>query len=658
LAYYQLELRPWLAFARLRENSFLFHGKTLYDQTRQILANYPNSDWDWRATGDDPAYTDAVQFNESDHNYLHRRWEERGFFYWYEHRADGHQLVLANDSLSHCKPIDIAGDPRLGNKPTLPWQAEAGAREDDGIYRFSPRRTAVASSVASTSFDFKRPQRPEQATLPTLNPQGDKVPRLERYGWTGAYASSSFLEAEALVKRRIQAVEAGAKTFEAQSNARRVQPGRSFFLINHFEFGTQGRPEPEGEFLILSAQHRARNNYAELGQNQDPETEYQNSFSCIRKKIPWRAPQGHHSEQPRIYGLQTAVVVGPAGQEIHTDRYGRIRVQFHWDREGAFDEQSSAWVRVATPSAGSNFGAVSIPRIGQEVLVQFLDGNPDRPLVTGSVYNELNMPPWSLPANKTQSGILSRSTQGGRYDNANAIRFEDQKGQEELWLHAEKDQRIEVENDESHWVGRDRTKTIDRHETVQVKGNRTETVDLNETITVHQNRSETVDQDESITIHQNRKERVDLNETISIGANRSEDVGGNETVKISGNRNVTVSGAKTETVSMAKAETIGLAKALTVGLAYQTSVGAMMNTTVALSQSAQIGMSKSTDVGKTYSITAGDELSITVGKASLVMKADGTITINGHTFSLGTSGEQKFNANGEITVKGQQIKEN
>lgn len=177
-------------------------------------------------------------------------------------------------------------------------------------------------------------------------------------------------------------------------------------------------------------------------------------------------------------------MVGPAGEELFTDKYGRVMVQFFWDRLGKKNEKSSCWMRVSQPWAGKNFGMVHVPRIGQEVVVSFLEGDPDQPLITGRVYNAEQMPPWDLPANATQSGILSRSSKGGSYGNANALRFEDKKGAEQLWLHAEKDQLIEVEHDEKHWVGNDRVKNVDHDETTTVGHDRTETVGNNETITI------------------------------------------------------------------------------------------------------------------------------------------------------------------------------
>ena len=319
-------------------------------------------------------------------------------------------------------------------------------------------------------------------------------------------------------------------------------------------------------------------------------------------------------------------MVGPTGEEIYTDQLGRVKVQFHWDRLGKKNQSSSCWVRVGQPWAGKGFGMIQIPRIGEEVVVLFLDGNPDRPIIISRVYNAQNMPPWALPASATQSGILTRSSKGATSANANAIRFEDKKGQEEVWLHAEKDQRIEVEHDESHSVGNDRSKTIGHDETVQVVNDRTETVGNNETIT--------------------------------IGANRTEQVGENETISIGSHRTVTIGGNKAETIALAKEETIGLAKALTIGGAYQTTVGAAMNTTVALMQAEEVGLSKVVTVGKRYVIDAGDEFTVNVGKASFTLKSDGTILLNGHTLSIGTSGEQTLKADGDIVLKGKNIQGN
>ena len=232
-------------------------------------------------------------------------------------------------------------------------------------------------------------------------------------------------------------------------------------------------------------------------------------------------------------------------------------MQFHWDRYGKKDENSSCWTRVSHPWAGKGWGAIATPRIGQEVVVDFLEGDPDQPIITGRVYNAEQMPPWELPDNATQSGILTRSSKGGGYANANAIRFEDKAGSEQLWIHAEKNQDIEVENDETHSVGHDRKKTIGNDETTEVKNNRTEKVGVNEKITIGADRTEDVGATEKITIGANRTEKVGANEEITIGANRTEKVGANESVTIGASETIKVGASRNDTVGAGVTQVIG-----------------------------------------------------------------------------------------------------
>ncbi|MDN4038150.1 type VI secretion system Vgr family protein [Massilia sp. YIM B02443] len=440
LAYYRAVLGPWLDYLGLRKDNYLFHHATLYDQTRSIMADYGAlADWDWRVAGADRPMTDACQFDESDLNYLARRWAAAGLYYWFEHSARGHRLVLADDSIS-AAPIDGGAD--------VPYQRHGGAIEEDGIGDWSPSRDLVHASVAVASYDFKS-GRPLHTSTTTVNRQGE-VPVIESYEYTGAHGFGDLAGGDALARLRMEETEARAKAFEGGGNNRHLMPGRWFRLTGHFDRGA------DAEFLVVECTHRATNNYG-VGEELPS---YGNRFTCLRRKIPWRPGRGFHCQQTRIYGIQSATVVGPRGEEIHTDAFGRVRVQFHWDREGAGDERSSAWIRVATPWAGANFGMTAIPRIGAEVLVAFMDGNPDRPVITGMVPNANTMPPWTLPANKTQSGMLSRSSPGGGYDNANAIRFEDKRGAEQLWAQAERNLDTVVKGSETRSVGGARTVSV------------------------------------------------------------------------------------------------------------------------------------------------------------------------------------------------------
>jgi type VI secretion system secreted protein VgrG len=603
IAFYEAKLGPWLKYLALRKDCFLFHEATLYEQTSSIFRDYlAHPEWEVHCRGQDLAMTAACQFNESDYNYLSRRWEAAGWYYTYEHTAKGHKLILSDDSTS-AQPMDGV---------EVEFQRDTGAFEENAIGEWSAVRHIVSTSASLSSFDFKSP-RAVHVGIPTRNQQGAVLGE-EAYEYAGAYGFKTIRDGERQAVLRMEEIEHSGKLFEGAGNNRSMAPGRWFRLTNHFDGGSA----EDREFLMIDVRHSATNNY-DADEASPPH--YENRITCIRKIIPWRPGRGFNSVEPKIHGLQTAIVVGPKGEEIHTDEYGRVKVQFHWDRAGQMDERSSAWLRVATPWAGPNFGLTSIPRVGTEVVVQFLDGNPDRGLVTGMVPNAHNMPPWDLPENKTQSGILTRSTPKGSYTHANALRFEDMKGKEQLWLHAERDQLTEVEHDEDKWIGNDRRKTIDHDEISHIRHDRTETVDNDETITVHNNRTETVDKNETIGIRGNRVK--------TIGKNRKDDIGKNWSTY--------VARMKTETVGMAYMQNVGLGRMENVGLAYNLDVGTIMATVV--------GISQITRVGKTLSITAGEELSITVGRAQFKMTADGKIFINGSQIGIEASGPVQISGN-------------
>ncbi|PKB13781.1 type VI secretion system Vgr family protein [Janthinobacterium sp. 64] len=606
-AYYEMVLEPWLAHLHLRQNNVAFHGLTVAALTDKVFDDYLMRDYKLAAGGPDPAITYTCQHNESDHNLLHRHWEQLGWHYRYEHRFDGHTLWLSDDSTTG-KAID-------GELSEMPFQHQAGSQEDDGVHQWSTVRRMAPAQMTVASFNFKNP-RSARAGRDSLNKQG-AVPRLEVYENTGSYGFKNLDDGEALAQRRMEERDAQGQLFEAQGNDRTAQPGRWFTLSGHFDTALTIPRKPVTEYLILSVRHQASNNYQ---QGNHATSHYSNTFTCIERAVPWRPGRNFHSREPKIYGVQTATVVGPPGEEIHTDGYGRVKVQFHWDRLGTFDEKSSPWIRVISTWAGPNFGHISLPRVGMEVAVQFLDGNVAMPIIIGCVYNARNMPPWDLPANKTQSGMLSRSSNKGSSAHANALRFEDRKDAEELWLHAEKDQRIEVEHDESHWVGNDRKKTVDRDETVLVKRDRTETVGHDETITVHHNRTESVDNDEH----------------IDIGHNRTEVVRKNESVRIIGFR--------AEKVDRAKTETVTLAKALSIGGAYAITVGAVMHTVVVGAKYLR-ALRNILTIAEKMEITAGTEFEVTVGQSHFYMSSDGKITLTGADIKIGATGPVQINGN-------------
>lgn len=411
-AFYQMVLEPWLVFAKLHKDNQSFLGKSVIEITELTFAQYRQADWNPVIVGEYPRLTCANQYDETDYNHLHRRWEELGLHYYYEHRADGHTLFLSDRS-TLAQPIDSTG---IDDSGEIPFRDQAGSLEDDGIYEWIPMRRLGSGKTTLASFDYKNPVA-QRASGESLNNQGNVYP-YEIYEDTGSYGFRTHDDGERLAQQRMGERDANMQTFEARGNDRTAQPGRCFKLADHFsaELRVPKRGEPaqpsirNREYLILSVDHEASNNYqAGLG----APSSYENSFRCKRRDIQWRPGRHYNSQSCTYHGIQTAIVVGPAGAEIHTDGYGRVKIQYHWDRLGKRDEKSSPWVRVMSPGADVEFGHIRLPRIGEEVGVVFVNGNIDHPLILGVLYNYTHMPPWQLPEQQALSGLRSRELQAG-----------------------------------------------------------------------------------------------------------------------------------------------------------------------------------------------------------------------------------------------------
>ena len=640
---YSITARPWFWFLSQTIDCKVFQDQTVLQIVEEVLKDHPIAVIADRTTASFTPWVYCVQYRETDFNFLSRLMEQEGIGYYFAHAAGKHTLVMFDSISGHdlCPGCDAL---------PVRYQHNSQSTGQECVSEFSCMQRVQPGATVIQDYDFTRSKTDlrQSRSAPGAHALGD----MEVFEYPGFYDKNA--DGDHFVRAQMEEFACAAKSASGESNARSLACGG---LIN-----VKGslRESDNTEYLVLAASIIVKQRHPESSGTNDA-SGYRCRFGALQTSVPFRSSRKTH--KPVVQGPQTAVVVGPAGDEIHTDSYGRVKVQFHWDRYGQKNDKSSCWVRVSSPWAGKSFGFVQVPRIGQEVVVDFLEGDPDQPLITGRVYNAEQMPPWELPANATQSGVLSRSSKDGAYGNANALRFEDKKGEEQLWLHAEKDQLTEVENDEKKWVGRDRVKDIDRHETTTVKGNRTETVNLDETITIHKNRAERVDLDEKVSIGMNRSEDVALNETISIGVNRSEVVGANETIGIGANRSEVVGGMQTETISRADIQNVGLAKMLNVGLGYSINVGGAMNTAVALAQLEEVGLMKSITVGQDFSTTVGknysakvgasytleatDDITLKVGKSTLVMKADGTVLINGATFD--------FSASGPVQISGKDI---
>ena len=613
---YVAQLKPWLWYATRRSDYRIFQGETTADIVRQVLALYPFPTR-WLLSRSYRKWNYCVQYRETDANFVQRLLEHEGIWYWFEHSAGEHTLVMTDD-------IGLATP--FPGYATLPFYPQDVAVPDkDHLNGWAAGGTVQSGKYSARDYNFVMPS--ADLTTRRAHPAGHPHAGYDIYDFPGSYPTLG--EGDPYARVRLEELQSSHKRSHAQGRARGLAPGRLFTLEKH-AVDAYNR-----EYLVIGAEYDFSDNDYDGGEDSG---EHRLTIAAEVHPTDQAYRPERRTPKPHTMGPESAVVTGPAGQEIYTNEHGQVKVQFHWDRYGKKDENSSCWIRVSHPWAGTGFGGVHIPRIGQEVLVDHLNGDPDQPIIVGRVYNTNNPHPWGLPANATQSGFLTRSSMGATWQNANALRFEDKKGEEQVWLHAEKNQDIEVENDETHWVGHDRSKTIDHDETVHVKRDRTETVDHNETITVHNDRSERVDHNEMISIGDNRVRSVGRNESLSIGDNRSKTVGKNESDKIGKSWSIKVGKFKTETIGMASMQNVGLGKVTNVGLGYMRNVGMMLTSVVGLSRSDTIGKDHTATVGKVYTLTAGGKSTIVmddksiliqIGQSKLVLEENGKITLKG-----------------------------
>ncbi len=624
-AVYHATLRPWLWFLTRAADCRIFQNETVPDIIKKVFRDQGFSDLSESFQGGYGPWPYCVQYRETDFNFVSRLIEQEGIYYFFAHEDGKHILKLADSYGAH------APAPGYAQVKYYP-PTENVVREEDHVDSWLVTQEIQTGTYALQDFDFEKPRADlaAKSTVKRSHPQASH----EIYDYPGEYLTTA--EGEAYAKVRIEELQSQYEQVKGTGNARGLGVGMLFKLANH------PRPDQNREYLIVSASYHLATAEHESGNGEAGGTDFSVQFTAIDSKQPYRAER--LTPKPIVQGPQTAIVVGKAGEEIWTDDYGRVKVQFHWDREGRKkkDEGISCWVRVAQAWAGASWGSIHVPRIGQEVIVEFLEGDPDWPIITGRVYNADQMPPYTLPGNATQSGIKSRSTKGGGPDNFNEFRFEDKKGQEQVFLHAERNQDIEVEKDETHWVGHDRTKKVDNDESTTIGANRTESVGKDESITIGENRTENVGKNESITIGESRTESVGKNESITIGENRTESVGKNESITIGESRTESV--GKDESISIAGQRTEDVAKKETVNIGEDRFV--------------TVGKNDSLQVGKKGMIVVGDELTIKVGDASIVMKKNGEISIKGKDITLEGSGKINVKASGDIIMKGSKIKQN
>ncbi|ADP10139.1 Rhs element Vgr protein [Erwinia sp. Ejp617] len=447
-AVYTLVMEPDLWPLKRDKNLRIFQGQTVPQIVKTLLDEY-NVALEDRLTGSYRSWEYCVQYQESSFNFISRLMELEGIYYYFRHEADGHRLVLMDAEQQH--------QPFSGYE-AIPWHAtpSGGITSAEGISGWEFADAVTPGIYSIDDYDFRKPN--AWMLQARQNPASPQPGAIDVYDWPGHFVDHD--HGEFYVKIRQQVWQVEHQQISATGTALGLAPGYTFAVLKAPFISDNG------EYLTTEACYDfEENSYASGG---DSSSRHNISVQVIPSDITFRAQPD--TPWPRTHGPQTAKVVGPKGESIWTDKYGRIKVKFHWDRLAKGDDTSSCWVRVSSAWAGQGYGGVQIPRVGDEVVVDFINGDPDRPIVTGRVYNEASMPPWALPAAATQMGFMSRS-KDGTPDNANALRFEDKAGHEQIWLHAEKNMDTEVEHCETHDVGVDRHKTVGRDEKNIVKRN-------------------------------------------------------------------------------------------------------------------------------------------------------------------------------------------
>lgn len=439
LTAYRAEIVPWLWFLSLSRESRIYQNLSVPEIVEQVFRDRGQADFELRLVKSYPPREFCVQYRETHLDFVSRLLAEEGIFYFFEHSADRHLLVLAdsNGAAQPCPGI-----------PTARMAPQSGEGGDDVVTELRREHRARPGKIALRDYDFLQPSLDLESAIADEEPE-------EVYDYPGGYTQPD--EGERYARLRLEAQAARREVVRGEGTCRGFASGCRFDLKEHY------RPDANQAYLLLRVRHTA--SAGDWRSWNDTPMDYRNRFVAVPHGVPWRP--GRATRRPFVRGSQTALVVGPAGEEVWVDSHGRIKVQFYWDRVGRKDENSSCWIRVAQPWAGKGYGAIQIPRIGSEVVVEFLEGNPDRPLVTGCVYNADQTPPFTLPGAGIQMGMKSRSSPGGGGNNE--ISMTDTKGKEMMNIHAQYDMVTKVEHDDTQTVVNDRTVTVDGKHTETIK---------------------------------------------------------------------------------------------------------------------------------------------------------------------------------------------
>jgi type VI secretion system secreted protein VgrG len=529
---YRAEVVPWLWFLTRTTDCRIFQEKTATEIIEQVFQDLGFSDYDIsQIQGNHPKRNYCVQYRETDFAFVSRLMEEEGIFYFFRHEDGKHKMILA----------DQKGAYETCAESQVDHPIDTGTRAvKDHITDWQHRYEFRTGKWAQTDYNFEdHPARSEKTpsklmmTNENSTIQLDNMDKYEFYDYPGIYASKD--EGSALTRVRMEEEETPHDVVDATSNCKSFIAGHKFAIRSH-----QSKSEEGKSFVITSIDHEAEEPWSyETGTQVG--YDYRNKFQCIPDSVAFRPAR--LTPRPVVRGVQTAVVTGPPGEEIWPDKYGRVKVQFYWDREGKRDENTSCWIRVSQPYAGKSWGWMCIPRIGQEVVVSFLEGDPDRPLITGVVYNAEQMPPYELPAEKTKSYLKSNSSPGG--EGYNELRFEDKSDEEQIFLHAQRNLDTRVRADSMENVGGDRHLIVGGQEGGSKSGDQYEMVYRDKHLKVHRDQQEHIGGDmkllvggidgpgnQDIVVKNDKKEQVDNNSHLKVGFDRNEKIGQNQSLEV------------------------------------------------------------------------------------------------------------------------------
>lgn len=617
-ARYRATIVPWLWFLTRTSDCRVFQRMSVLDIAEEVFGKhrFGSEFYDLQTSGRYSKRRYCVQYRETDFNFVNRLLESEGIYYWFSHARNRHRLVLG-DRIGASKPApgfesldyhEVEQGPVTGREVVTDWTVE---------------KEVQPVNYDLKDFDFKKPSHPLKGKHEI--PQEHGMARFAQYDYPGEYFEPG--EANHYAQVRLEELQSRHEIVRGTTTAMGLCAGGVFELKAH--------PQVSQNRKYLITELRLTADAGEFASSGSGEPFFTSSLEAIPAEIPFRP--GRVTPKPVIQGVQTATVVGPPGEEIHTDEHARVKVQFHWDRYGKKDAESSCFVRVSQPWAGKGWGSQATPRIGQEVIVEFIEGDPDRPIIIGRVYNGENKPPYGKAG--VVSGLKSQTHKGAGF---NEMSMDDTAGAEEIKIHGQYDMNTVVEHDQ----------------TTTVHNNRTDKIDVDD--------SETVGNNQSLHVVSNRTKNVDVDQTVTIGANQTETVGGNETLSVGGHRTRNVAKNESINVGLMRSHTVGVNESITVGIAQEVTVGGYQSVTVGAMQTVSVGMDQSNTIGgaqtndvskdrttsvgkndslkvaKKLTIDAGDEILIKTGGASIHMKKNGDIVIKGKN----------------IKVKGTKIEEN